>query len=88
MENWKLLKIRMCITQNVVSHSQLVYCYESTYTRLLVIVRIGVYVLGESKVADLYDVVLCEENVSGGKVAVDDSLVSQVLHATCDLIRP
>lgn len=52
------------------------------------IVRIGVYVLRESKVADLDDIVLCEENVPGGEVTVDDSLVSQVLHATCDLIRP
>ena len=50
------------------------------------IVWIGVYVLSEAKVTDFDDVVFREKNVSSSKVTVDDSLVSQVFHATCDLI--
>ena len=60
--------------------------WQWTVGALLVVVVHNI--LGQTKVADLDNVILGEEDVAAGEVAVHHPLAGQVLHAARHLVRP
>lgn len=61
--------------------------YDTHITSLLIL-WVTINIFGETEITNFHDVVLRDEDVPGGKIAVENSPTSQVFHSASHLKAP